>query len=439
MRLGGGWHRGRGRRGRPRHHFFALYFSATRPLRPAAYHATTPAATTAFFPIAKGFGQTLNFNCTAMLLPVTRFLVAFLHSRTAARGANRLPILLRWVPHVLPLDKNIVAHKAIAKYFIAFGVLGHAAAHYAHASTLAAPRDQLFGGAGLTGHILSLLMVLIYASAHERVKRLQFETFFAFHHLLIFWFALLLAHGPVFYRWATAPLALYALERLHRQFFRGGKKVALLRFRLFGDVKRPAVFALEFENARSMAERNLLYMEGQYLYLNCPHVSTWEWHPFTISSAPDDEVLTVNIRVMPDAASWTSKVCRYLQKLNPHDQPSVVLSRRDQATGALADGKVRGPDGKILFRIDGLFGAPAQHFFNYRVAMLVGAGSGHPVRVDLARPRPLPLDQGLQAGAHSLLLGRAQDGRPHVPLVAVDAPRPQAARARVQPKLHRPE
>ena len=137
------------------------------------------------------------------------------------------------------------------------------------------------------------------------MKRLQFETFFAFHHLLIFWFALLLAHGPVFYRWATAPLALYALERLHRQFFRG-KKVALLRFRLFGDVKRPAVFALEFENARSMAERNLLY-RGSGLYLNCPHVTKWEWHPFTISSAPDDRVLTVNIRVMPDAASWTSK------------------------------------------------------------------------------------------------------------------------------------
>ena len=61
------------------------------------------------------------------------------------------------------LDKNIVAREAIAKYFIAFGVLGHAAAHYAHASTLAASRgSQLFGGAGLTGHILSLLMVLIY-------------------------------------------------------------------------------------------------------------------------------------------------------------------------------------------------------------------------------------------------------------------------------------
>lgn len=28
--------------------------------------------------------------------------------------------------------------------------------------------------------------------------------------------------------------------------------------------------------------------EGQYLYLNCPHINADEWHPFTISSAQDD-------------------------------------------------------------------------------------------------------------------------------------------------------
>lgn len=35
------------------------------------------------------------------------------------------------------------------------------------------------------------------------------------------------------------------------------------------------------------------YKEGQYLYLNAPHVSEGEWHPFTISSAPQ-----VNSRVI---------------------------------------------------------------------------------------------------------------------------------------------
>jgi predicted ferric reductase len=31
-----------------------------------------------------------------------------------------------------------------------------------------------------------------------------------------------------------------------------------------------------------------LAQEGQYLYLNCPHINADEWHPFTISSAQDD-------------------------------------------------------------------------------------------------------------------------------------------------------
>jgi len=30
------------------------------------------------------------------------------------------------------------------------------------------------------------------------------------------------------------------------------------------------------------------FQEGQYLYLNCPHISEKEWHPFTISSARGD-------------------------------------------------------------------------------------------------------------------------------------------------------
>ena len=34
--------------------------------------------------------------------------------------------------YVLPLDKNVVFHKACAKYFIVSSVFGHAIAHYAN-------------------------------------------------------------------------------------------------------------------------------------------------------------------------------------------------------------------------------------------------------------------------------------------------------------------
>ena len=52
--------------------------------------------------------------------------------RAAAWAVEALVPLpgLRWLAFVFPLDKNIVFHKAVAKYFILTSVLGHAISHY---------------------------------------------------------------------------------------------------------------------------------------------------------------------------------------------------------------------------------------------------------------------------------------------------------------------
>jgi NADPH oxidase 1 len=44
------------------------------------------------------------------------------------------------------------------------------------------------------------------------------------------------------------------------------------------------------------------YKAGQWLFLNVPEVSAYQWHPFTISSAPDDSYVSVHIRQVGD---WT--------------------------------------------------------------------------------------------------------------------------------------
>ena len=41
------------------------------------------------------------------------------------------------------------------------------------------------------------------------------------------------------------------------------------------------------------------YSAGQYLYLNVPAISSLEWHPFTISSAPSDGRVTCHIKMAP--------------------------------------------------------------------------------------------------------------------------------------------
>ena len=61
------------------------------------------------------------------------------------------------------------------------------------------------------------------------------------------------------------------------------------------------MIALQFDNKfNDKGGKPLRYMEGHYLYLRCPSVegTEWaplgEWHPFTISSAPDEPLLEVN-------------------------------------------------------------------------------------------------------------------------------------------------
>ncbi|KAL1514521.1 hypothetical protein AB1Y20_003619 [Prymnesium parvum] len=356
-----------------------------------------------WFPWAKGFGQMLNFNCAVMVLPVVRSLVMWLHNATSIRA----PWFLAWIPAVMPLDKNVVLHKATAKYFILVAVFGHASAHYFNygaapyynkalddhnyarsPSVMAwdpwAPGAGPSGvSAGFTGEVLMICMLIIYGGAHEKVKRAHYETFWYTHHTFIVWFTFLLFHGPVFYLWALPCLLPYVVDRLIiRIFYRGNKRMALARVYFWGKPERPDVITLQFDNAVSdKGVKPLQYMEGHYLYLQCPAVDNRlgplrEWHPFTISSAPDEPILEVNIRIMPSPHSWTNKVTQYLRLLDPENKGEVELYTRNPTTGNVTLGKVFGPDGRPFFRVDAPHGAPSQHVFRYRTSMLVGAGIG---------------------------------------------------------------
>ena len=237
--------------------------------------------------------------------------------------------------------------------------------------------------AGFTGQLLLLVMVIIYAAANDKVKRSHYETFWYAHHFFILWFFFLLLHGPAWWFWSLFTLAPYTIDRLVRVFYRGNRRIALARVYFWGKPGKPDVMTLQFDNAvDDKGIKPVDYMEGHYLYLCCPAVetSTWngfqEFHPFTISSAPDEPVLEVNIRVMPSPYSWTNKVARYLQLLDPNNTGEVELATRNPTTGVTTLGKVIGPDGKPFFRIDAPHGAPSQHCFQYDTVMLVGAGIG---------------------------------------------------------------
>jgi len=241
-----------------------------------------------------------------------------------------------------------------------------------------------YGGYGLTGNIILLAMFFIYSGAHERVKRAHYETFWNTHHCFIIFFVALYFHGSVFWQWGFATVLPYAIDRVFvRILMRGTKEFALARVFFWGKPGKPDVVTLQFENSVSdKGIKPMHYMEGHYLYLQCPHVETGnqkvlkQWHPFTISSAPDEPVLEVNIRVNPSKHSWTNPMASYLQLYDPANSGAVEFVSRNTTTGSVTLGKVMGADGLPFFHVDGPHGAPSQHVFCYNSAMVVGAGIG---------------------------------------------------------------
>ncbi|KAK5124610.1 hypothetical protein LTR85_001323 [Meristemomyces frigidus] len=89
--------------------------------------------------------------------------------------------------------------------------------------------------------------------------------------------------------------------------------------------------------------RDWRYSAGQYILLQVPKVWAFQWHPFTISSCRGD-CLQVHIKLDGD---WTNK---------------------------LRDVLPEGTD--IRVGLDGPFGAPAQHFYDYDHSIIVGGGIG---------------------------------------------------------------
>ncbi|RNA41952.1 cytochrome b-245 heavy chain-like [Brachionus plicatilis] len=139
---------------------------------------------------------------------------------------------------------------------------------------------------------------------------------------------------PVSWIWVLPSIILYLLERLIR-FIRSFRK-----FKLAGFIKHPSnVIELQVEKMN-----RIKYRAGQYIFLNVSEISYFEWHPFTITSAPDDQYLSVHIRCTGD---WTGKLSKKLEEKK-----------------------------ELKMSIDGPFGSCAEDVFKYESVVLIGAGIG---------------------------------------------------------------
>ncbi|XP_056287401.1 cytochrome b-245 heavy chain [Pseudoliparis swirei] len=359
-------------------------------------------------PWARAPAACLNFNCLLILLPVCRNLLSFLRgsiqccSRTAARQLDRSITFHKLVAYMIAFHTvvHIVAHLFNFEYFMDAQLIGDSRQL---ASVLSAIGDNasflnpirsndtnptvvMFTTvAGLTGVAITLALVLIITSSMEVIRRSYFEVFWYTHHLFVVFFVGLVFHGfgrivrgqtagslqadppeacaqqfevwgrdgsnctaPVFagnppmtWKWVVGPMILYVCERLVR-FYRSHQKVVITKV-----VMHPSK-TLELQ-----MKRKGFHMEvGQYVFIQCPSVSALEWHPFTLTSAPEEDYFSAHIRI---AGDWTQALYEACMGDNTEPQEAWKLPK---------------------LAIDGPFGTASEDVFRYEVVMLVGAGIG---------------------------------------------------------------
>ncbi|EMP36033.1 NADPH oxidase 5 [Chelonia mydas] len=230
----------------------------------------------------------------------------------------------------------------------------------------------IHGSASLTGIALQLLicMMLVCSSTFVR-KGGHFEVFYWTHLSYISIWALLILHGPNFWKWFVVPGFLFVVE----------KTIGIAVSRMGG------LYVVEINLLPSKVTHLVIkrpqffhYKPGDYVYLNIPAIAKYEWHPFTISSAPEQQdTIWLHIR---SQGQWTSRLYEYFRWPEPLSQEPKRLMRNlrkqryrkwTQVSAKLSENhRVC----NIKCYIDGPYGTPTRRIFTSEHAVLVGAGIG---------------------------------------------------------------
>lgn len=115
----------------------------------------------------------------------------------------------------------------------------------------------------------------------------------------------------------------------------------------------------------------------QYIFLCCPEVSIWQYHPFTLTSAPEEDYISVHIRAVGDFTKALGKAvgCNFDKPRGEKGGSSAVVGvNENEESKTAVDPALRRTLPRVF--IDGPFGSASEDVFKYEVAVLVGAGIG---------------------------------------------------------------
>jgi predicted ferric reductase len=332
------------------------------------------------YTIARAAALVLHIDVIFILLPVCRNFVSLL---------RRTPL-----NHVIPFDKNLTFHKATAWSMVFFTAI-HVGAHMVNFARLANadPDAKTFGakvvaflnanfttGPGVTGWIMTAALGIIVFFAAEKRRKVKFENFWYSHHLFIVFFICWQLHGMfcmikpdrppycswnsigVFWRYWLVGGLIWIYERILREV-RSRHRTYISKV-----IQHPSnVMEIQIKKEKTTTRA------GQYIFICCPEISYFQWHPFTLTSAPEEDYISVHIRVAGDFTRDLAKAlgCDF-------DKKSDSSEKEKDPGGKVVGTSTNPPLNRVLPRVmvDGPFGSASEDFLKYETVLLVGAGIG---------------------------------------------------------------
>jgi len=144
---------------------------------------------------------------------------------------------------------------------------------------------------GITGILLLIVVNLLAITSSERCRRRCFQLFSLVHAFCVPSFLILMViHGSEsWFNWSF-PLTLITVPFLVCLFlFYFGIRIKDMFCWKFSIQDISITSSKEFVMMYVKKPKNYTFKPGQYVFINMPKVNLYQWHPFSIASAPDNK------------------------------------------------------------------------------------------------------------------------------------------------------
>ncbi|KAL6056740.1 FAD-binding FR-type domain-containing protein [Balamuthia mandrillaris] len=248
----------------------------------------------------------------------------------------------------LPFERGIKYHRWLSLFFMVPVTLHGVLARGMHV-------DVFEYSMNLTGFIAWLAYCFILITSFELLRRSCFELFFYCHFAFVVFCVFVALHDICTLVAMIPGLLMYAVDVLFRlaRYFTSRSTRTLSITTFANDNNNNSTVRLEMK-------KKFNFNAGQWVLVNIPSISWHQWHPFSISSAPQQPTMTLHIK---DSGGWTHRLVERLkqQQEEEDDEENKGNKQKQQL---------------LRLKVDGPWGKTAISYSRYKTVAIFAAGAG---------------------------------------------------------------